>query len=607
MARVKEDITERMKNSYKSLVRVKTLGWIVSACVVALVCRAFYLQLIRGSYYDKLAQDNCVRVIKIPAARGYIYDRNYTPLVINKPSYTLSLVPYYFDTNPDKQQAYNSIAGILGMDPAEISQKMEESKQPSEFNLTPVVIKRDLSEKELSLITEKKITIAGLFVTQEPKRWYENNSTASHVLGYTGEITADQMKIGRYAGLRRAGDIVGQGGIENVYDDILRGEDGAMYILTDAKGRQKEVINTIEPKTGKNLVLTIDYRLQKFAEKLMDRYNYNGVVLASDPRTGEILCMVSKPDYNLNNFSGNIDVKEWKKLIRNKANPLTNRAVQGLYSPGSIFKIAVGCGALNENVITSDDSFLCEGIYWIKTWPYKCWKRSGHGWVNFEHGVAQSCDIYFYKVGLKMKVELLNKYALMFGMGEKTGIDLPGEKAGIVPSREWKRKNDRTPWFPGNTVMMSIGQGYISGTPLQILDIVSSMANSGYVMTPHLMKVVTNDARRILRTYENKELLRLDVKPEVIDKMKDAMRIVVQSGRGTGGKSRVEGLGIAGKTGTVQNPQGENHAMFGAYAPLNNPEIALYILVEHGGGGGDVAAPLAGEIFEFYFKTMREK
>ena len=326
-----------------------------------------------------------------------------------------------------------------------------------------------------------------------------------------------------------------------------------------------------------------------------------------DPKTGELLCMASKPDYNLNNFSGNIDVREWKKLIRNKGNPLNNRAVQGLYSPGSIFKIAVGAGALNEGVMSTKDSVYCEGIHWIKTWPYKCWKRTGHGWVDFYHAVAQSCDIYFYKTGLKMKVELLSKYSSMFGFGEKTGIDIPGERSGIVPSREWKLRVDRSPWFPGNTVMMSIGQGYIVGTPLQTMNLATFMANSGYTMVPHVMKAVTLEGRRIESEYQPKKLKELDLKPEVIEIMKAALKLVVQAPYGTAQKTRIQGLSVAGKTATVQNPHGDNHAMFAGYAPTGNPEIVVYVLVEFGGGGGEVAVPLARDMFEFYFKTLREK
>jgi penicillin-binding protein 2 len=473
--------------------------------------------------------------------------------------------------------------------------------------LSQIPVKRDISEKEFALLEEKKIEISGLTVTQEPIRRYDNKNLASHILGYVGEIGDDQMKQTRYKDARAAGDIIGQTGIENFYDEVLRGQDGQKLILTDASGKQKEIIKTIPPVQGKNLVLTIDSRLQRFAENLLIKHNYRGVIIAQDPRSGEIMCMASEPDFNLQYFSGGVDTKEWKNLLRNKAYPLTNRAVQGLYSPGSIFKVAVGSGALNENVITTKDTFLCEGIYWIKTWPYKCWKRAGHGWMDFYHAVAESCDIYFYKVGLKMKVELLNKYGTMFGLGEKTGIDLPGEKAGLVPSREWKLREDRSPWFPGNTVMMAIGQGYVTATPLQIMNIMTVMANSGFVMVPHLLKAVTLDGRRIDSLYTPSKLFQVDVKPDVIHTMNAALKLDVMTSYGTGHKARVEGLTAAGKTATVENPHGDNHAMFVGYAPFDKPELVVYVLIEFGGGGGEAAAPLAGEIFQYYFNTLRDK
>lgn len=603
----KDNVADKIKSVYKSLVRVNLLGWIVSICMLFLLFRVFYLQVVRGGYYKQQSDENCISVIKIPAPRGYIYDRNYIPLVINKTSYTFSIIPVNFRQNQDRQKALNSISSIVDMTTEEIEGKLTKGGASTEYLLSPVKIKRNISEKELSLLLEKKIEINGISVSQEPIRYYDKKNLASHVLGYVGEVTDEQIKLTKYNKVRSIGDIIGQTGIENYYDDILRGEDGATLILTDAQGRQKKEIKTTPPKQGKNLVLTIDYRMQNFAERLLDKYEYKGVIIVQVPKTGEILCMASKPDYNLNNFSGNIDIREWKKIIRNKGNPLNNRAIQGQYSPGSIFKIAIGTGALNEGIITTKDSFFCEGIYWIKTWPYKCWKRVGHGWVDFYHAIAESCDIFFYKTGLKMKVELLSKYASMFGFGEKTGIDIPGEKSGLVPSREWKLRVDRSPWFPGNTVMMSIGQGYIIGTPLQTMNLMTVMANSGYTMVPHLMKAVTLEGRRIESEYQPKKLFELSVRPEVIETMQTALKLAVMSPHGTAQKARIPGLSVAGKTSTVQNIHGDNHAMFAGYAPVGNPEIVVYVLVEFGGGGGEIAVPLARDMFEFYFKTLRGK
>jgi len=600
---VKEDIKENIKNSYKRFVRIKTLMLVFAFVTLVLTGRLFYLQAVKGAHYGRLAQSNCISMIKDRAPRGNIYDRNYRVLAANEPANIVSIIPYHFHQNEDREKAVNEVAKVLGIEPDTVMEKLAEKR---EYMLEPVQLKRGISVKELSLITELSANITGISVSVEPARVYENGRLASHTIGYVSEISAARLKERRYEKYL-PGDIIGQAGVENYYDSILRGEDGVMYILTDAKGRQLDVVRKIESKKGTNVVLTIDARLQAFAENLMERNNYKGVILVSDPKTGEMLAAVSKPDYDLTYFSRRIDLNNWKRLIRNKDNPLNNRYAQGLYSPGSIFKIPVGIGALTEKVVVPTTTFHCEGIYWIRTWPYKCWKRSGHNWMDFYRAVAQSCDIYFYRVGLKMTVEALHKYAVMFGLGERTGIDIPGERQGIVPSREWKRRIDRSPWFPGNTVMMSIGQGYITSTPLQMMNIISAMANYGYAMQPHFFKAATTDGRRIIKRHEHKKLFELKAPKENIEMMRKAMQLVVHAGYGTGGRARVEKLSMGGKTGTVENPHGETHAMFGAFAPYINPELVVFVLVEHGGGGGDVAAPIAGEIFRYWFKVLKEK
>ncbi len=593
------DIRKKIKNIYKVLLRIRAVSWAVSIAMAVLVGRLFYLQVIKGDYYAGLAESNCVSPVKVRAPRGEIYDRNYKKLVGNSPSYTVGIVPYYFAKNEDKKGAIKEIADILDMKPPAIQKKLSRA---GDYVLEPVIIKRDVSGEELSLIAERSIEISGLSTGQEPKRYYEEGSLAPHILGYVGEIAGRQLDTKKYEKYRQ-GDIIGQAGIENYYNDVLKGKDGAVYILTDAKGRQESIIKKIEPQKGKNIVLTIDYRLQKYAEQVMEAHGYKGAVIAIEPESGEILCMASKPDFDIKKFSGKIDIRYWKKIMRKRDYPMTNRAVQGLYSPGSIFKIPVALGALNEGVVGTEETILCEGIHWIKTWPYKCW--TSHGWVNFKKSIRESCDIYFYLLGQEMKVELLRKYALMFGLGEKTGVDLPGEKDGVVPSREWKRRVMRTSWFPGNTVMLSIGQGFITSTPLQILNIMCAMANRGYAMTPRFLKAITLDDRTIYRQQESRKLFSVKAGDKDIKTLNSALRSVVSGYRGTGANAAVKGIKVAGKTGTVENPQGETHAMFAGFAPYDDPEITVFVLVEHGGGGGQVAAPIAGSIIEYYLKIMR--
>ena len=346
---VQDDVKENIKNTYTRFIRVRVLAWIISSIVAILAGRMFYLQMIRGNYYKKLADTNCVDIVKARAPRGYIYDRNYRPMVVNKPSFAVSVIPYYFTQNRDMEKALTGLSAILGVDPQDIKDRLAQTR---DYKLEPITLKRDLSEKELSLLAEKSIEISGLTVEQEPVRSYGLGSVASHILGYVGEINDDQLKGGRYPDYT-AGDIIGQTGVENYYDRELRGDDGVMYILTDAHGKQKEIIQTVAPKQGTNIVLTIDSRLQQYGEELLKKTGFAGSIVASDPKTGEILCMASKPGLQPEIFfRRGGPAKNGRTLCATRTNPFTNRAMQGLYSPGSIFKVAVGLGALNEKVIT---------------------------------------------------------------------------------------------------------------------------------------------------------------------------------------------------------------------------------------------------------------
>ncbi|MEI7640896.1 MAG: penicillin-binding protein 2 [bacterium] len=599
----KFSMNEIIKTTYKAYPRVTALVWVTALLFLSIVGRLFYLQIIKGKEFAAQAQSNSITPVRILAPRGYIYDRNFKSIVVNTNSKTLSIIPKYFFSNKNIERAQIQLAGITGMDIDELKEKIYTEK-PEAFE--PIVVKRSLTDREMSVLTEKKMSIDGLLVEQEPKREYPYDNLGCHILGYVGEINREQLKNSKYEKYKM-GDMLGLSGLESFYDTELRGEDGMVYILTDSRGKQKEVRGRLEPKAGSDVVLTIDFRLQKYAEHLMERYKYNGVIISIVPKTGEILCMTSKPDYNLNYFSGKINAKEWKRLLRDKYNPLSNRVTQGIYSPGSIFKIAVGSGGLNERIVDVNDAFFCDGLYWIKTWPYKCWRPTGHGWVSFYKAVEQSCDIYFYKLGLKMKIELLYKYAKVFGLGEKTGIDLAGEKKGLVPSREWKSNVQKSTWFPGNTVMMSIGQGYLTANPLQVLNLVEAIANGGYTMQPHLMKAITMPGRKIIRLNTPKKLFDVSLDKGVMKTMQTALQLVVNSPSGTAKKAAISGYAVAGKTSSVENPNGETHAIFCGYAPYDNPEIITLVLIEHGGGGGDVAAPIAKEVMEYYFKTIKPK
>ena len=329
-----------------------------------------------------------------------------------------------------------------------------------------------------------------------------------------------------------------------------------------------------------------------------------GAVVALDPRNGEVLALVSKPDFSLSTFSGKVKVKDWQALLGDERRPMNDRAVQGLYPPGSVFKLVTALAGLQEHVIGPNDKLTCYGILWLSTWPYRCWKEVGHGSIAMEQAITESCDIFFYQLGLKIKVDLLAKWSRDFGFGQVTGIDLPGEAAGLVPDPQWKQNKEGLPWFPGNTVMMSIGQGYLLATPLQLAQMVSAVANGGILFQPHLLKRVTSPEGDTVSepAYPMRRQLVLD--PDNLHLVQRGMEGAVSGRKGTAWRARVAGLSVAGKTGTAQNPHGEDHAAFVCFAPVESPQIAIAVVVENGGEGGLTAAPIARRMLEHYFKDL---
>jgi len=349
-------------------------------------------------------------------------------------------------------------------------------------------------------------------------------------------------------------------------------------------------------------VLTLDAGLQQIAEEALGQDA--GAVVALDPRNGEVLALVSKPDFNLSTFAGRVKSKDWQALLEDERRPMNNRAVQGLYPPGSVFKVVTALAGLEEHVIATDERLNCFGIHWISTWPYRCWKEVGHGSVAMEQAITESCDIFFYQLGLRVKVDRLAHWTREFGFGEPSGIDLPGEAAGVVPDPDWKQNKEGLPWFPGNTVMMSIGQGYLLATPLQLALMVSAVANGGSLVQPHLLKRVTSPEGDPVAEPINAARAQLVLDVEALHLVQRGMEGAVASRKGTAWRARVAGLSVAGKTGTAQNPHGEDHAAFVCFAPVESPQIVIAIVVENGGEGGLTAAPIARRMLEHHFKDL---
>jgi penicillin-binding protein 2 len=430
----------------------------------------------------------------------------------------------------------------------------------------------------------------------EPERYYPHGEMGSHILGYIGEISEEDLTRLRESGYS-VGAVVGKKGIERVYDQVLRGEDGGVQIEVDASGVQKRTLAYKKPIQGQTLQLSIDWKVQELAEQMLG--DQIGSIVVTNPKTGEILALVSHPNFDPNEFVSGISYKDWNKLLKDKNHPLENRPIQGQYPPGSIFKPITALAALEEGVIDFKKVFLCKGIFWYKTTPYRCWRTSGHGWVNLERAIIESCDVFFYQLSLLVKVDKISDMAKEMGLGSKTQVDLDSEAIGLVPSPQWKEATQHQPWFPGNTIQMSFGQGYLLTTPLQMLDVTSGWAMDGKIYKPHLLyKVVDQNTGRAVFEKQPELLHEAQLDQKSLDFIKATMEKVVSSNVGTGKRARIKDVRVAGKTGSAENPHGADHAWFTAYAPAEDPKVAVIVMVENGGEGGVVSAPIAKRVME---------
>lgn len=579
--------------------RVKVVGWFFAVGILLLALRLAWMQLWMGAQYRDLALSNSVRTVPARAPRGRILDRNLQVLVGNAPAISVGLTPAELPRDAGQAQAVIAeLARLLKLDPALVARKVKtQSRRP----YAPARLAVDVDRALVARLEDRRSKLPGLSIWEDSKRSYPA-ATAAHVLGYVGEITEAQLDRLRDAGYR-LGDWLGQGGVEAEYDSVVKGVDGGKQVRINASGHELGVLSQTLPRPGDNLVLSIDEGLQKVAEQALGEEA--GAVVALDPRNGEVLALVSKPDYDPSMFAGRVDPKAWRDLITDERHPMNDRAVQGLYPPGSVFKIITAIAALEEKVIRPDETLNCYGIFWISTWPYRCWKEIGHGAIAMERAITESCDIYFYQLGLRLKVEALARWTRAFGFGEPTGIDLPGEQAGLVPDPAWKQAREGLPWFPGNTVMMSIGQGYMLATPLQLAVAVAAVANGGRRVTPHLLLRVTSPDGELVREPKAPAPVDLNLDPDALHLVRRGMEGAVQERRGTAWRARVDGLSVAGKTGTAQNPHGEDHAAFVCFAPVESPRVAIAIIVENGGEGGLTAAPIAKKMLEYLFKDGR--
>ncbi len=578
--------------------RVRVMTRLVTSVLVLIGAGFWFVQIVQGDYYRELAENNRLRKLPIQAPRGLVYDRHGRLLVENIPSYNLLIDR---SRSGDPKRAMSFVAEVLGKPPADLQALLQHYRGIPVFK--PVLVGENLTLAQVARIGVASLEYPEFDVEVQHLRLYRHGAQTAHVLGYLGEVAPEE--VDRSEGALTAGDQVGKKGLEKTYDAALRGKDGERVVVVDSRGELLREYGRRPAVPGKSLTLTLDLDLQQEAARLLDGPEKVGAIVAMDPRNGEILALVSSPSFNSNLFARRLAADEWQALLDEPNNPLQDRAIQNAYSPGSTFKIVMATAGLSEHVISEHDSVFCPGSTVIYGHPFRCWKKEGHGTVDVHQALAHSCDVFFYHLGQKLGIERIAKYARLFGLGSLTGIDIQGEKRGLVPDPAWSLKYRKIPWYPGETISVSIGQGPVLLTPLQMAMMTSIVANGGKKVVPHLIK---DDA-------EMPEPARVPLDPKALDAVRRGLWAVVNEPGGTAYNSaRVAGMDIAGKTGSVQviaqaqrNEKNlpfkyRDHGWFTSFAPLSDPRIVLVVFAEHGGGSHG-AMPLAHDLYEKYFAT----
>jgi penicillin-binding protein 2 len=566
-----------------------------------LLLRLWYLQILEGDRYFTLSTNNRLRVRVVEAPRGFILDRHGEVMVENRPTFDLYATPEDVK-NPGEVAA--TLADILNVPAAEIETRLTETRARSQ----PLLLRKDLDHAMMVAVEERRLDLPGINLRIRPVRAYPIAGMAANLLGYVSEINQAQLQREEYSDFR-PGESLGQSGVERRYDAFIRGVDGGEQVEVDARGRALRVVSRNDPRSGSNVFLTIDRQIQEAAEAAMA--GKKGAVVAMNPTTGEILAMVSRPSFDPNMFAQRISGEDWQRIATDSTHPLQNRAFQAQYPPGSIFKLIVAIAGLESGAITPETRYSDPGYFMLGNHKFDDWKKGGHGSLDLRGAIVNSCNVYFYQAGLRTGIDEIVRVSRDFGLGEPPGLGLGDEAKGSLPNPHAKGRG-QGPWTAGNTVVSSIGQGLVVTSPMQLLAMVSAIANGGTVYRPWVVKKVVSLAGDVVEQYEPEVMRRVDVKPETLAFIRQAMLGVVNEG--TGARSKIPGVPIGGKTGTAQvvkkgdekrNPDVKDHAWFVSFAPVDNPKIAVVVLVENGGFGGLVAAPVAKAVYEAAFRERQ--
>jgi|CXWL01.1.fsa_nt_gi penicillin-binding protein 2 len=590
---------EDLRDLQRRLVLLKVA---IGCCLLLLGLRVWQLEVKEGAYYRELSEDNRTRLVTVEPARGLIYDRNGIVLANNVPSFSLYAT---LEDVKDRDRVIRRIVDLIGLDESVLRKKFSERGS----QLIPRKLKDGLTLREAALVESHRLDLPGVMIQAESKRNYPAGVAAAHALGYVGEISSEQLDKQENQELHQ-GSIVGQYGVEKTYDRFLRGHSGTRIIEVDARGHEKRIVSTDKPDSGDDIYLTIDLRLQRLAEQLLGEET--GAIVAIDPTSGEVLALASRPTFDPNTMSRELLAKQWDEIVRNPDRPLTNRATQGQYPPGSTFKIVMAVAALESKAVTPASRVHCAGVYPFGKRVFKDWKTGGHGSVDMMQALIHSCDVYFYTMGQRLGINTIASFSEQFGLGRETGIELPSERLGTVPSTSWKERVRHEQWYPGETISVAIGQGYLTVTPIQMAHVIATVANNGLAVRPRLVRSVMERATGRQQELPMVEVGRLSVQQETLDLIREGLKGVVAQGTGTRAKSSL--VSIAGKTGTAQSSgfrqehgketpkKFRDHAWFVCYAPTDSPRIAVSVIVEHMGHGGSVSAPLARELIEAFIQ-----
>jgi len=606
-----EELNESDDANLDSLKRRIILAAFVVVLFAGLIfSRLWFLQIYKGDEYRARADNNRVRVSEIAAPRGNLLDRKGREMVTNRPSFNVVLVRE--DSN-DVDKLIKELAEALNLDISALWDKLREAEgKPRHL---PIRLIEDVDWATLAYVENHNHDFPGIRIETIPARVYHYGNVAAHAIGYLGEISKKELAV-RDSEVYSGGDLVGKMGLERLREKDLRGEKGSSSSEVNARGFEQQLLKNIPPLPGNDIQLTLDADLQKIAEDLMDSGDKAGAVVAMEVKTGRMLILASNPVLPLDQFVGGISHKNWNALLDNLKHPLINKVVQAMYPPGSTYKMMTAMAGLATGVITPETVFYCPGHYSYAKRRYHCWKRSGHGAVNLKRAISESCDVYFYQVGLHAGVDNLAKMANKFGLGVKSGIEMEHEKSGITPTKDWKMMRHKQKWQEGETLSVAIGQGFNLVTPLQICLMTATIANGGTRYKPQLIEKVTDPDGHVISRFEPIIDGQLGGEKIFLKYIRSGMKEVVQGKRGTARKVRIKGMTIAGKTGTAQVVRLKqykhlkekdipykyrDHAWFTCYAPADDPEIAVTVLVEHGLHGGSGAGPVARAVMAEYF------